>query len=138
MVLLAVLVVLVVVVATHRARSGPALARSCTAPALAVAPASVAASGVVRYTATGPADALFALALDASGVRRHADGTYAAVGAAPGARSQAVGLGRLHGCRASGAFIVQLGPGVHRLTMFRVTGATAAPVASQPLTVTPR
>lgn len=137
-VLLVALVVVIVVVAAHRGRSGPALARSCTTPALAVAPTAVAASGVVRYTATGPADALFAIALDAAGVRRRADGTYAAVGTAPGARSQAVGLGRLPGCRTSGAFVVQLAPGPHRVTMFRLTGATATPVASQPLTVTLR
>jgi len=112
---------------------GPDLQRSCTTPALAVAPTVVAADQPVRYALVGPSgggDVL--LAVDAAALAP--DLTAVPL---PGARdTKVVGQRRaLDGCRVTGSFPAPGSPGAHTVTAFRLTGSGGVPLASRPLTV---
>lgn len=135
--LLGLLVVVVFAIRGRSSTSGPALARSCAIPALAVAPAAVARNAVVRYTVAGPASGQYAVTVDATAVRRGADGKYTAVSPAAGRKVEAVAMSTIGGCRKSGAFPIVLDPGVHQVNLLRVTPTGTTVVASRPVTVTP-
>lgn len=131
--------ILVVVLAIHGRSStaGPALARNCATPALAVAPVTVAKNAVVRYTVAGPSSGQYAVAVDATAVRRASNGKYTAVSPVPGRKVEAVAMSTIGGCRKSGAFPIVLDPGTHQVNLLRVTPTGTSLVASRAVTVTP-
>jgi hypothetical protein len=131
------IVLVITYLATRGHSAGPSLATSCTTPALAVEPTSVARHALVRFKVTGPSDQVYALAVDAAGIRRNPDGTYTALPPSPGVPVQAASRpGRLKNCAASGAFRVLVPAGPHTLRVFRLSGDRAEQVASRPLRVT--
>lgn len=116
------------------AAPGPGLAASCTSPALVLAPDRARAGQPVRYAVVGPeAGGDVVLAVDAASLR--ADLFAVPV---PGLRAQVLSAPRLlRGCRLVGAFRVDVGPGRHVVTAYRVAPGGAVPLAAQDLVVRP-
>jgi len=103
--LFAVGVVVVAVVRDGLGGKGPAVARSCSTPAVALSKDAVDPNEVVRWTATGPSGATVVLSLDSP--------------TAP-ATDDAHLLGRqvLADCTASGQFGVRAPAGRHTVTTY--------------------
>ena len=92
--------------------SSPALATSCTTPAVAVG--DVNGSRDLRYSITGPAEGTYVVTIDAATARVHGD----SVDLTPsGATAVAIKKG-LTGCTGNGALPSDVGSG-HELVIFR-------------------
>lgn len=106
----------------------PALATSCTTPALALSSPTVKARATVRYSVTGPSAATYAVAVDATRLDQPPPGGKFPV--AVGGRLLAVAP-HLRDCKGADRFVATLPPGEHRVGLFR----DGTLVATQPLTV---
>ncbi len=107
----------------------PALEPSCTTYALELGVSRALPGGLVTWSAAGPDRGDYLLAVD---VTRFQDG----VPVPAAAQTQVVDPPfSLSGCRASGRFGIQVPPGEHVVSVFRI-GGTSEPFASAKITVT--
>ncbi len=106
----------------------PHLATSCTTPGLALSSSVVKQRAVVRYSVTGPSEAEYAVAVDAT--RLDPPSANSLFPVAVGGQLLATAH-RLRECKGADRFRVALPPGEHRVVLFR----DGLPAATQPLTV---
>jgi hypothetical protein len=117
-VLIALLVLgvgLTLLVALHRpAAKGPAVATSCTIPAIVLGPVGTGSRDSISYAITGPSTGTYVVAVDASSVRVRGDGADVTPA---GAIAITIHQG-LSGCAANGT-LPTLQAGAHDLELFR-------------------
>ncbi len=127
--LLAYFVLGVLVVALIRegaGRGGPPVDGSCTKAAFALDKTDVASYGVLKWSATGPADSKVVFAIDTSTLPTSAG------------NGLLLGPVALTGCRAHGRFGVPVAAGDHVVTVFTVRpGGAAVVLGTAKLTVNP-
>jgi hypothetical protein len=119
-----VLVAVILVVALrHDSPAGPAIAKSCTTPAVALSSSSTGNGRGIDYAITGPATGLYVVTVDATSVSTQGDNvTVGPRGAIAIAEHR--GLPK---CGASGT-LPTLAEGPHQVELFR-DGTLAAKVA---------
>lgn len=98
----------------HSGRKGPALATSCTTPAIALSSAATGGGNGISYAITGPADGTYIVAVDATTVTVRGDGVVATPKGAFGA---SIHQG-LKGCAANGT-LPTLAAGPHTVLLFK-------------------
>ena len=134
--LLAGLLVIVALAALARSGDGaPGVAADCDTPGLELSTALTRPGGLVEFTAVGPAEEDVVVAVNARGV----DPATLAVDPQQGRTAQrATERLSLTGCRVTGRFGVQVGPGLHEVVLLRVTDEGSRPLARRPLEVIDR
>ncbi len=122
----------------------PTLVTSCKTPALALSSSTTHQGSVVRWSATGPANAHFLIAI---GVGSLVPGSKPGqlhpvpdTGGRPGTTELAVPASKLSAkCTAHGSFTVDIPSGQYNVRMFQINGSgasvTGTSVASRPLKV---
>lgn len=122
----------------------PALVTNCKTPAIALSSSSTHRGSVIRWSATGPANAHFLIAI---GVGSLVPGTNPGqlhpvpdTGGTAATTQLAVPTSKLSTtCKANGAFTVDIPSGQYNVRLFRIKGSgiavTGTPVATQPLKV---
>ena len=129
-----VLILIVVGSAVKYGGGPPDLAASCSTAGLRLAVNRIVEHAPVEYTAVGPDAGPVLLAIDAAGVRPDLS-----LVPLPGGTPQRLGVPRrLAGCRVQAAFGVQVPPGKHTVTLFRLTPTGSAVLATAALVVTDR
>lgn len=98
----------------HSGRKGPALATSCTTPAIALGSAATGGGNGISYAITGPVDGTYIVAVDATTVTVQGDGVVATPKGAFGA---SIHQG-LKGCAANGT-LPTLAAGPHTVLLFK-------------------
>src|SRR4051794_36554383 len=143
--LIAALVLAVILIKAMSSASGPpSLATSCTTPAFALSTYSTPSHHVIQWSATGPANQAFALAIGVDHFTPAPDGHLAPVpDAGVGARDTRTTAPQRMGkdCTDHGAFGVVMPTGSYTVRLFSIDGdgtdATVTPVVEKTLKVIP-
>ena len=111
---------IVVIALRNDSSSGPALAKSCTTPAVALSSSSTGSGRGIDYAITGPASGEYVITVDATSVTVQGD----KVTVSPQAGFAVAARRGLPKCGASGT-LPKLSAGPHQVQLFR-DGALAA------------